>query len=287
MKIRKPSFSAIDTFGRCPRQYAEGIIRGRGPESKAMLRGTHLHACLEEAAKHKLDHDCTWREAIDAILEAPPDGILSQPVLEDHLERVFPIVSQLEPSLGGVELWFDVVGPAADLPELPICGKIDLISEVALKVSEQARPYASEEDPCLVDYKAISNERRIKASYEARRSMQFKIYALATGIRRAGFVYLTPKDECRAMFVELTEDDLRIAYRYLTMQLESMLSCWERFLWPVRPRGSGPLTWGMEVDDIENDLEYANWSAWNLSHPDNFLCSSKWCDFHEHCIGKK
>lgn len=272
MKIRLPSFSSMDTFSRCPRQYAEDVIKGRTPANKAMERGTHLHNSLEAAAKIYLDKGPDWEAAIDGIIAAPPEGILSQEEIESYMNRARLIVKDLVPTPGGVEAWFDDIGAAHGLPVLPIRGKIDMISSTALLTSEQARPYNVEEAGAVVDYKTISGEHRIKNSWEAKRSMQLKIYALATGINRAGFVYFPPKTAARAIFVKFTDEELRIAHVWLTGQLNAILACWSRFL-------GRTVTWLDEFEPI------GDWAAWPLSHPDNMLCSKKWCGHWKTCIG--
>lgn len=281
MIIPRPSFTRINTFASCPRQYAEDVLAGPTPSTPAMERGTHVHGCFEAAAhvwlRREGDPADRWVQAIEEIKTAPPEGVLSQPEIESYLDRALPLLEGLVPVIGGVEAWFDSVGPACGLPELPIRGKIDLISETGLACSEQARPFGVVNGPAVVDYKTISGERRIKTSWEARRSMQLKIYALATGLMRAGFVYLPPKGEARAMFVELTEDDLAVAHRWLTMTLENMISCWRRFT-------RDPLAeFGHELDPEE--VRDGDWSAWNLAHPDWILCSPKWCGHYDNCLG--
>lgn len=275
MKIPIPSFTRFDTFARCPRQYAEDVISGPTPSTVAMERGSHLHNAFEAAAKLRLAHpDWEWDTCVTRIKEAPPEGVLSQNELESYLSRALPILKGLTPVVGGVEAWFDAVGPACGLPPLPVRGKIDLISATVWDCSEQARPYAILKEAGVVDYKTISGERRIKTSWEARRSMQLRIYCLATGLRRAGFVYLPPKDEARAIFVEFTDELLEQAHRWIRITSDVMLSCWSRF-------AGKEVTWGDEIQPI------GDWTAWPLSHSDNMLCSAKWCKHFDNCLGAK
>jgi hypothetical protein len=278
MKIPLPSFTRIDTFSRCPRQYVHDVLSGPTPSNKAMERGTHLHNSLEAAANLWLERpEWAWDVCLNRIMDAPPEGVLSQPEIESYLDRALPVVKDLIPVVGGVEAWFDDVGPACGLPSLPIRGKIDLISETSLKTSEQSRPYDVCDGPAVIDYKTISGERRIKNSWEAKRSMQLKIYCLATGLDRAGFIYFPPKSEARATFVHFSEDDLAVAHKWLTLQLEAMLACWKRFT-------RDPLAqFGHQLEDDE--LADGDWTAWPLSHPDNILCSPKWCEHYSNCIG--
>jgi hypothetical protein len=280
MKIPFPSFTRIDTFSNCPRQYAEDVIAGPTPSTPAMERGSHLHNCLEVAAKKWLELDCpspgqAWAKALDLISSAPPEGVLSQQEIESYLRRASDVVGPLIPVKGGVEAWFDDVGVAHGLPLLPIRGKIDLISETGLLTSEMARAFDVVDGPAVIDYKTISGEHKIKTSWEARRSMQLKIYCLATGLKRAGFVYFPPKSECRAMFVEFSDEDLQTAHRWLTKTLDAMLECWRRFFRCY-------VQWGETINS-----ENRNWEAWPLAHPDWYLCSPKWCGHYDNCIGAK
>lgn len=282
MKIRKPSFSAIDLFTRCPMEYAREMVAGKSPPTKAMRRGTHLHDSLELAAKGIVSNsDWDWQVALSVVSREPPKGEMPTEEIRDYLRRALPIVKDLVPVKGGVEAWFDDVGPACGLPSLPICGKIDLISETSLCTSEMARPFDVCDGPSVIDYKTISREEKIKTSWEVRRSMQLKIYGLATGLTHAGFVYFPPKTDARAMFVEFSQEDLEIAHNYLTRTLDAMLSCWCQFT------GMDSHEWGETISDDWDAERHGDWSAWPLCHADNYLCSKKWCTHFDNCIGAK
>lgn len=281
MKIRIPSFSAIDKFSRCPREYAFELVYGRSPPSVAMKRGTHLHDGLENAAKLVLSKQHEWQRAL--LASSAMKGEMSQDEYASYLERALPIVKELVPVKGGIEAWFDSVGEPWGFSPLPICGKIDLISETSWFTTEQAYVHEVIEGPAVIDYKTISREEKIKTSWETHRSMQLKIYCLTTGLKHAGFIYFPPKTEARAMFVQYTEEDMRVAYNWLTRQLDAMLACWNTFFeYFPHPHTTG-YSWGDEVDDklaLQGD-----WQAFPLCHPDNFLCSKKWCDHFDKCIG--
>jgi hypothetical protein len=236
-----------------------------------MLRGTHVHNIFEALMKRRLETGY-WKDSIEDIKMKPPDGVLSQEEIESYVDRLTPWLRSLDPVKGGVELWFD------EVDGLPIRGKVDLVSNYYPVTTTTGRLHAVVEDDDLAvfDYKTIKDLSKVKTDYETRRSMQLRIYALATDTRVAGYIWLPPKSAVLATVVHFTEEDLRIAKLWLSRMLDSMLGCWARFLRIEAAQ------FGMTIPD---DLSEADWSAWGLSHPDNFLCSSKWCDHWTTCLG--
>jgi hypothetical protein len=250
-----------------------------------MERGTHVHNSLEKVAKLWLlsrpgptpeERHKAWADAFEQVRGAPLEGIMETEELASYLDRAEVIMDGLIPINDCVEVWFNGIGQMFELPSLPICGKIDLVSEVGLATTQQSTKYGITPGPAVIDYKTIGGEHRIKGPIDAKRSMQLKIYCLATGAERAGFIYLLPTSRARATFVEFNIKELTIAHNWLSMQLANILSCWRRFT------GNDSITWGDTLESPDGD-----WDAWTLSSPDNFLCSPKWCDHYKQCIGKK
>lgn len=268
MRLHSPSFSRLDTFAMCPLRYAWDEICGSYPSTPAQLQGTQVHEFLQDAANGVIRGNA-WSEGAFAY----PCGPLSLDMLEDYYARALPFLECFIPK--DTEVWF------SEAAGLPIRGKIDLLSDTTPLTSEMGTLVPGLiKEPCVVDYKTIGNPNRTKTSAEVRRSLQLRIYCLATGIRRAGFVYLPPKTDVTGVFLCFSKEELEVTRRWLERTFEVIKAKWQRFF-----RLSSPVEFGDEFPD--ESVIGADWSVWNLAHPDNFLCQEKYCVHWSKCLGKE
>jgi hypothetical protein len=229
------SFSRIDQFSsNCELQYMLDALFGSWEDTPATLRGSHVHSALEQAALQVLD-GATWLQAMQAAPDLVPEDkrYLEDEELEGYLARALPVVRLWTPI--STEGWFD------DCGGLPICGRIDGV-------------YKDEDGEFVLDFKTTGRPDRIKDAWQAKRGMQLAIYCLATGLRRAKYLWFLPAGDAVLTEVEFTEQELARKLYWLEKQ----------------------------IDIIEH-----RWSngGWALSRPDNGLCSKSWCKYFGDCIG--
>lgn len=246
------SFSKIDTFMDCERRYFLDNVTEREPSSPAARKGQQVHATLERVAR-KVKMGMRWSNALRGVLSHPPDGPYTQPELAAYLKRA-SVLEGLAPV--EIEKYFKI-------PEWKVRGYIDMISNTMPMTGHGgviSDTYIPEK--CVIDYKTIGAARYIKTPYEARRSLQLQIYALAADVTTAGFIYFPPRSEILGVFVTFSKEELEIARKRLVQEVEVMRRRWYDM------------------------LEGHEWEqVWSLSRPDNFLCSPNFCRHWEVCFG--
>ena len=195
--LRPPSFSSADTFSDiCERQAFLDKILGTS-ESEAMRRGSAVHEGIENLMRCARDTPgitslSSWRRL------APELSAVAEPYVKRLLE--WPGLGDLQPT--AVEQWFSMIPLRLGRPGFWWNGKIDLVSATTPGL----------DGPCVLDWKTIAAERKIKWPSQARRSLQLQIYCLVTGVRHAGFVYFTPTGPVKEVIVTFTEQELDKAW---------------------------------------------------------------------------
>lgn len=238
-------------------------------DSPAIHRGNHVHDMLENMALY-MTKGMTAVEAAEAVHESDAfDGYLKPPAAASYLERAIPVFELIKPKKGGVEAWFK------DAQKLPIIGKIDLQSSTTPVFGPNGLPVDSREEDCVLDHKTIGNPARMKGAHEAKKSLQLRIYCLATGMNTGGFIYYLPSGPVRGVVVTFTDAELALTREWLRLQLDVIDSRWER---AKELSGS---------DTTAPDIGGYNLQPFSLAEPGHGLCSPKWCDHWAECLGKK
>ena len=237
----------------CERQYAWGCLEGKWVDSRASLIGKQVHAAFELLV-----------QGMDlAALKTP--GPLPGKQLLSYLNRFAPIAQGLKPRPGGIEQWFEKLRDGTKF-----VGKIDLVSETTPLFNEHGI-FTGEflYEPCVIDFKTTANPRKIPSLDEARKSLQTRIYSLATNVKRAGFIYFLPTAESlpRGIFPTFSEASLRLTERWLRDTLATIEQRWENYDRPAQEGGEGI-------------------KEFSLARPDHPLCSEKWCPYWKRCLGK-
>lgn len=236
------SFSRLSTFSEiCERRYALDALDPEPFSSPAIERGSHVHAAVEAYCRARIAGSddpvgAAQRANANRTLPGRAKYALSQEAIDDYLVRLEPALSQIAPT--AAEKWF------RDCAGLPIVGKIDILGRRA-------------GDDVVVDLKTTSNPARILGEGEALRSLQLQIYALAAGVRTAGFIFVMPVGRPVEVFVTFSEEQLEISKNWLRAELDVVDSRW---------KGDG--------------LE-----AFSLARRGHPLCSEKWCRHWKNCIG--
>lgn len=243
---KRNSASRLETFaGICERRYFWDCFEPR-EENAALAKGLQIHKMLEAAG----------RDGYPALAPAAA-GPLKTEALLDYYTRARPVLDLLKPT--GIELWFE------DQPAPGFCGKIDLISSTSPRFSQDGLPVAADNAPCVLDWKTVGLRNSGKNDYEARRSIQLQLYALVTGIPRAGFVYLPEAGAVHGVIIEFSQDELREARRWFEAQAAVIAARWEH----------------TEGPDDPSQFALADRLGRN-----GFLCAPKWCRFFSKCLGK-
>lgn len=269
MNPKKHSFSRLNTFSDiCERRSAFAALISGDWDTPPIKRGNHVHAALEHMATH-MTGGLTAVQAAELVAGDPPEGYLKAPVLASYLERAVPVFEQLTPMKGKVEEWFNHCGL------LKIVGKIDLQSSRTPLFDPNGKPCGSTEGHCVLDHKTIGNPMRINSPHEAKRSLQLQIYCLATGARNAGFIYYLPGGApVRGVVVSFDEAQLTLTESWLTTTLNVVDSRWVE-----AKRLSGCGNGAPEVAGF-------NLQPFSLAAPGHGLCSAKYCDHWDICLGK-
>lgn len=258
VKLERPgrwrgSFSRYDTFlSNCELRAALDAKTPRSPESPAQARGSHVHDLAECLAKMRLSGEL----CADAIRQAvaTTDGPLAIATATSYADRLVPFLNSCDPAEDGIERWFEGIAWQGAWLELPFVGKVDLVSHNTPAIACRTPDEVDLDVPSVWDYKTISNAQRIKQHWQARRSLQLKTYCLATGVSRAGFVYLQKHGDPTYVWVDFSEEELTSTFRMLQYTERTIEHRWEH-------------------------------GGWGLSSPDNALCSSKWCPHWKACMG--
>ena len=264
MNPKSHSFSRISTFSEsCERRHAYDALKGWS-SSLPMERGSQIHKALEHLAE-QMSFGQTLQAAVEHVLMDLPAGPLSEAQLADYVHRAVPFFEHVTPEKGGVEQWFEYI------KGLPLVGKIDLISSTTPILDSYGRPVGSSNTRCVLDHKTIGRSDKIKTESEAKRSLQLKIYSMATGAMNAGFVYYLPYGDVRATIVTFEERDLEFARIWLRRTIDVIESRWKE---------------AHELGQTAPDFNGYNLSPFSLAEHGHFLCSAKYCDHWLDCLGK-
>jgi len=264
MNPKNHSFSRLNTFTSiCERRHAFDALVPEKADSPALRRGTHVHDALENMAELIIAGE-TAVAAAEAVGDDPPEGSLSRDVLRGYLDRAVPVFEHLAPLKGGVEAWF------RKIEGMPIVGKIDLQSKRIPIFDERGLPVGSKPGLCVLDHKTTSSPARIQDGREARRSLQLRIYCLATEITTAGFLWFLPSGPVRGTLVEFTPEELETSRKWLQEELGVVDSRWAE---AARKDGPGPQIEGYDL------------SSFALAAPGHGLCSEKHCRHWFRCLG--
>lgn len=259
------SFSRINTFTECERKHALDSLY-RTPSTPAMERGTHVHEALELVGLQQAE-GLGPNAAVDFALANLPEGPVEPEELAGYVERCRPWFQRLKPV--GVEQRFESVDG------LPIVGYIDYHSSTAPVVPRFAREATETVDePFVLDYKTVGKLRKVEEVERnvrfGRKPLQLAIYCLATGARRAGFLFLfpSPASPPHPVFVEFTDEELAQARGWLEQQVEVIESRW---------------TSAAHLCEIAREVKF-DVSGFALASPDYPWCSAKWCPHWDKCF---
>lgn len=214
----------------------------------AAERGTHVHEALEIQAK-AMANGMSAREALDSM--ELPTGYLPEPELRSYLERALPAMNDLQPIRGQVERWFRSAG------KLPMNGKIDLVSRVT-PVFKFGEPAGFVDGPCVIDHKTTSKPEKVPSPEEAHRSLQLRLYCLATGCNSAAYIYHLPSGDCMGVSATFTDEELK------ETELEML----------------------KVIVEVEKKWEAGDERPFLLNKsPGRGLCCEKWCRHWNTCFG--
>jgi len=242
----KHSFSRISTFAeQCELRYALDAVMPRTPSSPEQARGTHVHAMAEAVARELCREPPS---GLTAALEA--GAAVAGPIEGDtkdlYLSRLAVFFAAHLPQRGSIEFWVDALRApdgrdAQKFLARPWCGKVDLVA-------------VDGEGQLICDFKTVSGPRNMKTASQAQRSLQLGSYCLATGQKRAAFVYLHPYHDLTVVKVKFSDGELNKMFDRLVVYCRTAEKRWETGGWSVAP-------------------------------PDHPLCSSKWCPWWSSCGG--
>lgn len=273
---RRHSFSALNEFSDvCERRYAYNALIGEFRSSPEMERGTHVHAALEAVARRMTAEDgqtpLDAAGAVAAVKDAPPVGVLAPEALTGYLDRALPVFEHLHPMMGRVEEWF------RDAGGFEVVGKIDLVSKWAPTADGDGKLLGHTENLCVIDYKTTGSSFFIPTPLQAQRSLQLRLYCLATGARRAGYVYFLPSGPPILRVATFSEQDLVLTRRWLSGTIRVIEHRWKTAAEMVR---EGP---GQLISGPKGDFDV---SVFALARPGHPFCGEK-CEHWTRCIGKE
>lgn len=222
------SFSSLKTFADiCEYRYALEKVR-KWEGGVDAQRGTQIHEALDAWASAGFAES-----ELQKLLATP--GPLSSQELEGWLRRVQPATAGL--AVVRNEFWV-----RAELPGCahPLVGKVDL--------------HAKDEDgDLLVDWKSVNSMGKKLTQGECDRSLQGRIYAAVTGIRRFRFVYFTSNHDAEIVQSEYSDAQLDEAWKYVAHTCKHIEDSWRD-------------------------------QRWRRAFPGG-LCSKTWCSSFETCYG--
>lgn len=241
--LRPPSISSAGTFSDiCERQaFLDKIVAA--PSSEAMERGKCVHAAIEEHMRIRMG------EEVERWTGPDPYGAAG------YVARLLEWEEYKDLRPRAVELWFCQIPGRMGRPGFWWNGKIDLVSATTPGL----------DGPCVLDWKTIIAERKIKSPWEAKKSLQLQVYCLVTGVRNAGFVYFTPSGPVKSTIVTFTEQELDKAWLWAYNHSLVIRSRWAA------------------LDD-----DGGNWEeVFSMAAPGHPLCSEKWCDHWDYCFNQE
>lgn len=264
MKKVRPSFSALDQFLNCERQFFYRRILGLPePPSFYLAVGILYHDCLAELIeKREVDVEAALARAKRApgwTCPTPDDALIEE--VQTNLQRVVDEVltpmglSGWDPTAGDlgcqVEKWSNEINPKARF-----CAKIDFLS-FRTPIVDDGRIVDYEEEPCVVDWKTVFGTFRKRTQESTDASAQLALYCLEAGVHNAAFVEIPrdPDQDIRTIVTHFDNADLARWSQYFDEQFAA-----------IRTRG---------------DKE----AAYRLAAPGHRLCSVKWCAYWNRCPG--
>lgn len=223
------SYSSINTFANiCEYRYAAEKLTPFSANDNTR-RGNQIHDFLEKWGALGFDPD-RYEELL-------VDGFLPADELQRWTDRARPIVEQLRPVWTERWLRTDLEGC-----ERGLVGKADLLSDNGPD---------GKDEPCLVDYKTVNSFRKVMTQVECDRSLQGRIYAFVTGVRRVAFIYLNPHHEATYVLSEYSQKQLDQTREFVEHTAQQIERRWET-------------------------------GHWRKCHPGG-LCSPDWCSLFSTC----
>jgi hypothetical protein len=249
------SYSAIDTYLKCPWKYHNTYVLGlREPPSAAMQEGKAMADVCEWAGKHYLKKG-EWPKLPDASVEGRKSFMRHfKGVKEDYsrtdilnrqalfLERWWEMGCDgpdMEPinvgTVPGLEYEFLI-----DIAGVPVYGFVDIVEALAcgdVKVAKTTRFYKPD------------------------RSLQLGLYCYVMS-------EITGIDYLKAFYVVMCKQDGKIEYLPATLDSIEWLRWWIQ----------------SKVANVAMGISKGVFPCCNES--ENFLCSKKWCQFYDDCFGR-
>jgi hypothetical protein len=221
-------------------------------KSAALERGIRIHNMLEALGKEAIGTG-DWEFARHGRKLGEEEARYYK-ALEDS-----GILAALKPI--EVEQWIHELKFEGET--LPWVGKIDLISATTPDAGGKGVEVLDEH--CIVDWKTINSSARVLSPWQAHRSLQLRVYSLATGIPVAGFIYILPSGQVASVFCWFSQEDLKVTWTWLKANHAVLQARWN------------------QLDD-----DHGNWEeVFSLAPLDHALCSKAWCSHWSRCLGKK
>lgn len=213
----KPSFSALDQFLNCERQfYFARILKLEREPSHYLAIGGLGHEVLADAAignrvdvRSKL---ARHKELTEWKSDVPDDVLVRQ--LETILERVRKeVLPYLD--VAAVEQWY----------RTPYLAKIDLLSNTTPLVDAHGKIVGKVTKPCVIDWKFKFSSRSRRDQESTDHSAQLALYCLQTGADTAAFVEI-PREggPTHTLVTNFSAYDLVYWRRYLDSQFAAVAS---------------------------------------------------------------
>jgi len=198
MKPPAKSFSGLDQFMRCERQfYYQRIAKLPQPPNKYFIVGNIYHDVIAKSIQKK-------------PVSVPADKA-------DALHNVARLLKEIEPlDIKHVEVWSNKINPDAEF-----CAKIDAISTNTPVVDVAQHITGTKDEPCVIDWKTVFGYHR-RDQVEAEQSAQLALYCLEAKVNNAAFVEI-PVDiarPIRTMVVHYEDDELEAWRRYFHEQFK-------------------------------------------------------------------
>ena len=254
------SFSRIDQFSRCERYSFFNATQPVEPtkvRKEAMEFGSAVHECLEAVGAARIDkldeRDALQAGKIQRRLKAYPEG------MDDYLEAARPVLDVLQ--FQSVESWF------RDVDGLPIIGKIDVVSKTTPIFKANVFDGNAHVNPCVLDWKCTKKPyNAFRALSDIGKSLQLQIYCIAAGIKTACYVYLLPGGRIMGATAVYNDAQLKLTKRWLETKIGVINNRWQQ----------------ASNDDGTFDME-----MFDIARVDDYLCSSRFCEFWDKCLGRK
>lgn len=255
------SFSAEDLFSTCERKfYYERVVGEKSGDNAITVVGDTYHKVLADYWRR---HEAVSLERIvKEQLARDTPRLQSFGIDVGELEgELFFNVSRVATTLfvpGGIEPeWHDnepVIERDFINTALGRRGIIDMVSRRSPLVDGAGNVVGFAEEPCVLDYKSVSSERR-RSERDAKFSEQLALYADTVDVRRAGYVEI-PRNTNRPLNVRMvtySDQDIRWFRKYAAEIAAA-----------IRSRGTDML----------------NYKRTERSNP---LCSPMWCKKFTEC----